>query len=367
MNATNEQNDSNYIGTARNFLHMDELSERAKAIVAYAEKNGLYDQMMLCGDTKVISAQYLVQLICNADEVLEKICDSRTAEGSEAYERLLIVAVALTLEGSRSDTWSFGTKLDYELMRRGIRLTKDEAEALYAQYGDYSTNLSKGKLMEKNIVACCVYCGHLLTELYTLKGKEALPVTPVPDSLKASIGECMRMDTPQKATEAFAERFGKRFADPEELDMLMNYLRDFGYYENPASTRYHGAFPGGLAIHNLNVLNWLIDLCNPQDEAEVGKLFLTALCHDLCKLGVYQQGYKAYVFNDPMPLGHGRKSLFMAMRHLSKIPEDVAAAIDGHMRDTKENPDVDRHLAQYPLALILHMADCLATWLDEAE
>ena len=34
MNATNEQNDSNYIGTARNFLHMDELSKRAKAIVA---------------------------------------------------------------------------------------------------------------------------------------------------------------------------------------------------------------------------------------------------------------------------------------------------------------------------------------------
>lgn len=365
MSVTAEQ--ESYIGIARNFVHMDDFPERIKSIVAYAEEKGLYEQMIPFGDTEVISAQYLAQLICNASHVLERIYHVQSAEHEEAYEHLLVVAIILTLESIPSDTWSFGTKIDYDLMCRGVRLTKDEAEAIYAQYGDYSTNPSKSKLMEKNIVACCIYCGHLLTTINTLKGKQGIPGKPIPDGLKTSIGECMRMDTPQKATEALAERFGKRFADSEELDMFMAYLRDFGYYENPASTRYHGAFPGGLAIHNLNVADWLIDLCCPQDETEVGKLFLTALCHDLCKLGVYQQGYKSYVFNDPMPMGHGRKSLFMTLRHFSNIPEDMAAAIDGHMRDTKENPSVDRLLEQYPMALMLHMADCLAAWLDEAE
>ena len=42
---------------------------------------------------------------------------------------------------------------------------------------------------------------------------------------------------------------------------LVSWLRDYGFFTSPASTRFHGHFEGGLAAHSLRVYQLLTELC----------------------------------------------------------------------------------------------------------
>ena len=104
------------------------------------------------------------------------------------------------------------------------------------------------------------------------------------------------------------------------------------FFDEPASTKYHGAKLGGLVKHCLDVYklfdswNRVYELQLPQDS-----VVIAALLHDLCKWqtyypnltnkGVYSQT-KAFEVIDVSPLGHGEKSVIIVNRYVALTPDE---------------------------------------------
>ena len=111
------------------------------------------------------------------------------------------------------------------------------------------------------------------------------------------------------------------------LDFLLSKNCDF--FTAPASTRFHGAYKGGLLDHSLNVYDCLKDYLNRPRVKEVYGLgeiseetiAIVALLHDICKVNVYHpskrnvkidgqwQSVDTFEFHDDLPYGHGEKSV----------------------------------------------------------
>ncbi len=94
------------------------------------------------------------------------------------------------------------------------------------------------------------------------------------------------------------------------IDNLIGWLEQEGFFESPASTKYHGCYVGGLAKHSLNVYDLLdryvitLHLDVPNDS-----IIIAALLHDVCKIGAYIGQEKPYSFNRMQPKGHALLSL----------------------------------------------------------
>ena len=61
------------------------------------------------------------------------------------------------------------------------------------------------------------------------------------------------------------ERFLQIFQEKitrEGSDKLLEFLQKSDFFTAPASTRYHGAYEGGLLQHSLNVYDCLVDILN---------------------------------------------------------------------------------------------------------
>ena len=86
----------------------------------------------------------------------------------------------------------------------------------------------------------------------------------------------------------------KREGSEELLNYLLSDQCDF--FTAPASTRYHGAYEGGLLDHSLNVYDCLLDiLARPRVKDVYGIHYsdesaaIVALLHDLCKVNIYNR------------------------------------------------------------------------------
>lgn len=64
------------------------------------------------------------------------------------------------------------------------------------------------------------------------------------------------------------------------------YLLVNGFFRSPASTKYHGAYEGGLFDHSLMVMNSLVDLSakNGLKWQRAESPFIVGMFHDLCKI-----------------------------------------------------------------------------------
>ena len=90
---------------------------------------------------------------------------------------------------------------------------------------------------------------------------------------------------------------------------LLAWLESTDFFTAPASTRFHGAYPGGLVDHSLNVYFALIDGPYVRDYSMETRA-ICALLHDLCKVDFYhQRADGSYTVKDHFPFGHG-KNLF---------------------------------------------------------
>lgn len=76
---------------------------------------------------------------------------------------------------------------------------------------------------------------------------------------------------------------------------LLQWIEANGFFEAPASKRHHGAKPGGLAEHSINVFRRLLWL-NAEEEKrrrvpqyDVETLAICGLLHDLCKIDAYKK------------------------------------------------------------------------------
>ncbi|MDD2956385.1 MAG: TraI domain-containing protein [Oscillospiraceae bacterium] len=178
-------------------------------------------------------------------------------------------------------------------------------------------------------------------------------------------------------------------------DLLAYLENETDFFIAPASTKHHGAHPGGLVEHSLNVyrnlrnitarglgeqpVEGVYNLDRPVEET----VAVLALLHDVCKALCYHEetkrrrnpatkqweDYKAYTFQDPFPLGHGEKSLYIISRFM-QLNAAEALAIRWHMGAYDDAVKGGSHamneaMTMTPLVWRLQEADMCAAWIDE--
>lgn len=294
---------------------------------------------------------------------------------------------------------SYGAKLLFDIKKAGIKISRPVIAAFLAQEGNWQTNRSKSDLLEGNPIAVGIYCAKLKVQCCMI-GKsnsstgEAIQNIEVSQDL-STLDEILGYYLNEFAV-PYLEAVGSKDAK-KQIEAFRNYLRQTDFYTAPCSTKYHLSRDGGLAEHTYHVLMNMIWLTLPATAQELGACILAAIAHDLCKIGVYQKQYKSkktyitsdeevpqaayikedaggrfywadswyYEFKDSMPFGHGRKSAYILMGFFPEIGEEVYSAVDGHMADAAVNAQFMVQLGANPLAMNLHIADALATYLDE--
>ena len=169
-------------------------------------------------------------------------------------------------------------------------------------------------------------------------------------------------------------------------------LDELGFFTAPASTRFHGAEPGGLVDHSLAVWRQAmalrrmeIEMC-PQvaERLPEDSVALVALLHDVCKAEVYQEvekfrkdkndrweKYKTYgVDYSAFPMGHGEKSVIRLLQWGLRMTDDEMLAIRWHMHawDLADSPESRACFGKAsdtcPLLAILIAADSLASRIE---
>ena len=177
--------------------------------------------------------------------------------------------------------------------------------------------------------------------------------------------------------------------DRPGADKFLAWLSATDFFTAPASTRYHLSREGGLAEHSLNVYYRLRRLVEEEtggnlDEADEEHVAIVALLHDVCKANYYGvemrnrkneagiwEKVPFYVVNDQLPFGHGEKSVYLINQCMPLTAEETMA-IRLHMgysdNDFKAGgQSVSNAFNRYPLAVLLHIADLMASHIDEAE
>ena len=190
------------------------------------------------------------------------------------------------------------------------------------------------------------------------------------------------------AKEEFIEIFKQNITRPG-ADALLDYLENKSdFFTAPASARYHSAYEGGLCEHSVNVYHCLADyLARPRVQELYGleytdeSIAIVSLLHDLCKIGCYKPGTRnvkdangkwqsvpTYTFDDPLPYGHGEKSVYIANGFI-RLSREEAMAIRWHMgfSGPEDNRMVGQALSKYPLAFALSTADMEASYFLENE
>lgn len=183
--------------------------------------------------------------------------------------------------------------------------------------------------------------------------------------------------------ERFVEIFRSQVTRPG-AGALLAWLETTDFFEAPAGAKHHGAYPGGLVDHSLNVYDQLlIDL-----DARAYSMETRAVCallHDVCKAGAYHlegrrrknpdtgrwEDYRGYVFRDPLPLGHGEESVFLIKRHM-ELSDEEALAIRWHMGAYDEayrggSRALGAAMDCCALVLALHQADMRASQEEKRE
>ena len=166
----------------------------------------------------------------------------------------------------------------------------------------------------------------------------------------------------------------------EGLEDLLDWLCKADFFIAPASTHYHGGYPGGLCQHSIDVYQYakkMAFLLTKESSEE--SLAIATLFHDLCKVNLYKMDKRNqkingewkevpyYVVDEKFHFGgHGSKSVFLIQQFM-KLTTEEAAAINCHMGFSDGNPnairDVGNAYHQFPLAWIVHVADEAATFL----
>lgn len=157
-------------------------------------------------------------------------------------------------------------------------------------------------------------------------------------------------------------------------DEIFRWLEEIGFFEAPASTKYHGAYPGGLAEHSLKVVTNLLELTDKMHlkwERENGSspIFIGIL-HDVCKADLYKPTENGYEYNnDSIFSYHAEKSIAMILGSgCIKMNEEEVACIRWHMgayeKDTNEWKYLNNAIHKYPNVFWTHVADMMASHLQ---
>ncbi len=176
----------------------------------------------------------------------------------------------------------------------------------------------------------------------------------------------------------------------EGADRLLEYLcsESCDFFRAPASTRYHGAYQGGLLEHSLNVYDCLCDYLSRERvkekygmEYSAESVAIVALLHDLCKVNFYVESTRNvkedgvwktvpyYSIEDKLPYGHGEKSVYIVSGYM-RLTRDEAFAIRYHMgfagaESVNAIGNIGKAFEMFPLAFALSVADMEASYYIE--
>jgi hypothetical protein len=149
----------------------------------------------------------------------------------------------------------------------------------------------------------------------------------------------------------------------------VSILSNMGFFTAPASTKYHGAYEGGLFDHSLEVTKTLVELTEKLG-LKWGRSYspyIVGMYHDLCKCDNYIKDFESdkWVYNPNMIIpGHGDKSLIMLQKHLRLTDEEIAC-IRWHMGAYEKDPKMwdyyNRAVTEFPNVLWTHTADMIAS------
>lgn len=172
------------------------------------------------------------------------------------------------------------------------------------------------------------------------------------------------------------------------VDML-DWLVNKGFFTAPASTKYHGAYEGGLFQHSAAVMKALVGLtesCHLEWQNERSP-YIVGMFHDLCKIDQYYWKIEAPEKGKPDLLegffkkvngrymtqvkynqnallkGHGEKSV-MLLSQFYTLTEEEILCIRYHMgafTPKEEWNDYTGAIHAYPNVLWTHQADMLAS------
>ena len=192
-------------------------------------------------------------------------------------------------------------------------------------------------------------------------------------------------DSREKFLKLYRENIHRPGADAL-LDYLCSPTCDF--FVAPASTRYHGAYAGGLCEHSINVYECLKDYLKRPRVQELyhlhcseESLAVISLLHDVCKINCYKPSFRnvkdengvwnkvpTFEFDDPLPYGHGEKSVYIIGGFL-RLSREEAFAIRFHMgfSGSEEVRLVGNAFERFPLAFALATADMEATYFLEGK
>ena len=179
------------------------------------------------------------------------------------------------------------------------------------------------------------------------------------------------------------------------IEKVLQKLEESGFFEAPASTRFHLSCKGGLLQHSMNVHDAAMLLreqalkARPELEEQLplDSVAICTLLHDVCKTDIYKEGilnrknadgywekYLGYQvdYNAGLPLGHGEKSVIMLLSWGLELKPEEMMAIRWHMTAWDlpfQNPEHKESLnaarAKTPLVSLVQLADGFATGLLE--
>ena len=170
-------------------------------------------------------------------------------------------------------------------------------------------------------------------------------------------------------------------------DDIVKWLADNSFFTAPASTKYHGAYTGGLYDHSRAVYERLVKLTKDNNLywQRPQSPFIIGMFHDLCKCDQYVKTmqplapyitestakYETFEYNTNTLLkGHGTKSL-MILSRLMTLTEEEMLCIRYHMgaygNDAEQKTEwagFDAAIHRYENVLWVHHADQLASKVD---
>ena len=169
----------------------------------------------------------------------------------------------------------------------------------------------------------------------------------------------------------------------ELTERFETWLKENNFFTAPASTKYHGAYDGGLFDHSLAVTKRLIKLTvdNKLEWQRKESPFIIGMFHDLCKCDQYIKVEGTPVEGTDMVLnygthyeynkntllkGHGSKSV-MILSMFVILTEEEMLCIRYHMGpyEKEEWAEYDMAIHKYENVLWTNHADMVASKVDD--
>lgn len=171
-------------------------------------------------------------------------------------------------------------------------------------------------------------------------------------------------------------------------------LQELGFFEAPASTKFHLNEEGGLVQHSLNLCHVALKVRESMIELDdslrellpTDSVIISTLLHDVCKADIYKKTIKrqknAYgmwtdvpgydVDYSNFPVGHGEKSVIVLLRSGLDLTDDEIIAIRWHMQawdlafqSAEAKANLNTAKQKCPLLTLIQVADGLASNLLE--